>query len=252
MAEFADIYAGQWILAAFVSKLEETGSAYESMSEISGITQLGIHPKNLKGDSLYIFSGYNNHEGYGFFVWDSIPGPGFGLTDDIFESRQGPQYALDYVLGTDTLLSIKEHYLDQDSSTTIAFQKILDSTGVTGIGVPGYDLVTRNVMLKGHYLVLDSAGSNRGIAHFDGPSGAITNFDFGHYTFSSDPIRGPSYSGDYIQFSKGENNYSTWRHLVFIAENDTIFLHQAEEVINSNDYLFELGNVVYYLLPHKE
>jgi hypothetical protein len=85
---FSEIFGGVWIPKKYVNEIERTKSAYLSQNAIPLISALTISKDNLKNDTLFVGSGLNNHEGYGFNIWNSKQPAEYKFSNNIFDWKE--------------------------------------------------------------------------------------------------------------------------------------------------------------------
>ena len=63
------ILHGNWIPIKYIRELKKTKSPIEASKVLVGYSELVVDTNEIKGDSIFIGGGWNNHEGGGFYMW---------------------------------------------------------------------------------------------------------------------------------------------------------------------------------------
>ena len=230
-----------------MNKIKKTKSAYISQNSIPLISELTITKNNLKNDTLFVGSSLNNHEGYGFNIWNSGENTEYKFSNNIFDWETEKKYLFEYN-ASNKLISITIKNENDKIENQIDFVKVLDSTFVSNYGGVGYEYIARKYLINGKYQIFDSLKNDLGIANFSPKTGQIENFEFGFYTIATDYVANPSYSSDHIIFRLEPEEYSGQKYLCVINRNDSILLYETEEIVTDSTYDFGLTYIKYYMI----
>lgn len=244
--DFAEIFGGVWLPKKYLNGIEKSKSAYLSKDLIPQIAALTIDIKNLKDDTLFVGSSLNNHEGYGFDIYDNDSLASFTFSNNIFNWDDEKEYLFTYDLA-DTTISIIVENSNGKIENRIDFSKVLGPEYVSNHGGFGYQYISRKALMNGKYQILDATGKELGVANFEPVTGLIQHFIFSYYAITTD-FTGPHYQGDYILLRHGSNKYSGQEYLTIINRNDTILLYDTKEVITDSTFDIGLKNIKYYLV----
>lgn len=244
---FSELFGGVWLPKEYVNEIIKTKSAYLSRNSIPEIAELAITKKNLKKDTLFVGSSINNHEGYGFNIWNSEVTSEGHFSNNIFDWDKGKKYLFEYNL-SDKLISIVIKNGNGIVENQIDFVKVLDDKFISGYGGVGYEYIARKYSINGNYQILDSLKNELGIANFDPKTGKIENFEYGYYTIATDYIANPSFPSDHIILRLKPEEYSNLKYLCIINRNDSILLYETEEIVTDSTYNFGLTEIKYYLI----
>lgn len=244
---FSEIFGGVWLPKEYVNEIEKTKSAYLSQNAIPVISELTISKNNLKNDTLFVGSSLNNHEGYGFNIWNSKQSTEYKFSNNIFEWERERKYIFTYNIA-DKLISIITKNSNDDIVSQIEFVKVLEPEFVSSYGGVGYEYISRKFIINGKYQILDSLNNDLGIMSFEPKTGQINNFEFGFYTIVTDYMADPSYPSDHVILRLEPEEYSNQKNLSIINRNDTILLYETEEIVTDSTYDFGLTNIKYYLI----
>ena len=97
IASFDPLFHGVWVKSDYVNKILKTKSPYKSSDKLNGIVTLIIDTQKQTQDSLPVGSSLNNHEGYGFIVFQVEGHAPTSLTTDIVDyETESNFYELDY------------------------------------------------------------------------------------------------------------------------------------------------------------
>ncbi len=237
-SEINKIIQGIWLPKKYLNDIQKTKSAYISSRSIPTIAELQIEPKEIKNDSLYVISSYNNHEGHGITIW--------------FKNHNGKvkikSKNFDFDFSTtenDTILKL----ISKDNKST-EYLRISNSKYISDYGGKGYEIVARKIILNGKYKVLDSVKNDLGIANFNAENGKIENFDFKKYQILTD-YNEPTYEGDNLFLYKDEINIRNIAYYGIKREKDTLKLYSKKEYFENDEYGVKLDKVKYYLINTK-
>ena len=247
LKSFSDKFGGVWLPKEYVNEIKKTKSAYMSQNSIPLISELRITKNNLKNDTLFVGSGLNNHEGYGFNIWNSGEKTKNKFSNNIFDYETDKKYLFEYNV-SDKLISIIIKNKNDIVENQIDFVKVLDSKFVSNYGGVGYEYIARNYLINGKYQVLDSHKNDLGIANFDPKTGRIENFEFSFYLITTDYMGGPSYPGDHVLLRLEQEDYSSQKNLSLINRNDTILLYETKAIVTDSTYDFGLTDIKYYMI----
>jgi len=246
LESFSDKFGGVWLPKEYVNEIIKTKSAYLSQNSIPVISELTITKNNLKNDTLFVGSSLNNHEGYGFNIWDSDETTDNRFSNNIFEWETEKKYLFEYNL-TDKLISIIIKNGNGIIENQIDFIKVLNPEFVSNYGGVGYEYIARNYLINGKYQIFDSLKNDLGIANFEPKTGHIENFEYGFYTIATDYVANPSYPSDHIILRLEPEEYSSQKYLCIINRNDSILLYETEEIVTDSTYDFGLKDIKYYM-----
>jgi hypothetical protein len=247
LESFAVKFGGVWLPKEYVNEIKKSKSAYLSHNSIPIISELTITENNLKNDTLFVGSSLNNHEGYGFNIWNSGETKENKFSNNIFDWQTDKKYVFKYNVANKSISIL----ITNDNGVTenqIDFIKVLDSKFVSNYGGVGYEYIARNYLINGKYQILDSLKNDLGIANFDPKTGEIENFKYGYYTIATDYIANPSYPSDHIIFRLESEEYLNQKYLCVINRNDTILLYETEEIVTDSTYDFGLTDIKYYMI----
>lgn len=247
LKDFSEIFGGVWLPKKYVNEIEKSKSAYLSQNSIPEISELTITKKDLKNDTLFIGSSLNNHEGYGFNIWNSEPSTEFKFSNNIFDWDQENKYLFNYDLADTSISIIIKNHIDSIKNR-IDFVKILGSKFISNYGGVGYEYISRKSIINGDYQILDSLGNSLGIVNFEPKTGKIENFEFGFYTIVTDYVANPCYPSDHIILRLEPEEYSNQKYLSIINRNDTVFLYETKEIVTDSTYDFGLTDIKYYMI----
>jgi len=247
LESFSDKFGGVWLPKEYVNKIIKTKSAYSSQNSIPVISELTITKNNLKNDTLFVGSSLNNHEGYGFNIWNSEETEEKKFLNNIFDWQVEKKYEFKYN-ESDKSISIVITSDKGVAVNQIDFIKVLDSKFISNYGGVGYEYIARNYLINGKYQILDSLKNDLGIANFDPKTGLIENFEFSFYLIATDYMGGPSYPGDHVLLRLEQDDYSSQKYLSLINRNDTILLYETEEIVTDSTCEFGLTDIKYYMI----
>lgn len=243
--EFTEKFEGVWLPELYVNEIRKSKSAYLSRNSIPEISELTIHRRNLKNDTLFVGSSLNNHEGFGFTIWDSGQQENSSFSNNIFDWSKEKKYQFTYDL-TKKSISIICKNMEGKIDNQIDYIKVLEPEYVSNFGGVGYEIISREVTLNGKYQILDSLKKDLGVINFEPKSGKIQNFEFSHYSITTDFI-GPQYPSDYILLRLEQNKRKNQKYLSLINSNDTIILYDNKEIMTDSTYEIGLNEINYYL-----
>ncbi|MDA3815781.1 MAG: hypothetical protein PF486_00260 [Prolixibacteraceae bacterium] len=244
--DFVNTFGGVWLPEKYVNKIKESNSAYLSKNLILQISELTIHKRNLKNDTLFVGSSLNNHEGFGFNIWNTEHQIGCTFSNNIFEREKEKKYHFTYDLFKKSISIICKNN-DGKVESHVDYIKVLEPEFISNRGGGGYEIISRTFTINGKYQILDSLKNDLGIVSFEPETGQIQNFQYEYYAIDTDFI-GPLYSSDYILFRLKPEKYSAHEYLSVINKNDTILLYDNMEVMTDSTYDIELKNIKYYLI----
>ncbi|HBX83396.1 MAG: hypothetical protein A2W97_16465 [Bacteroidetes bacterium GWE2_40_63] len=247
LKDFSEKFSGVWLPKSYLYSIEKSKSAYLSHKAIPIISELSIHTKDLKNDTLYIGASLNNHEGYGFNIWNTGQLKGNEYLNNIFDWEKENKYLFVYNIA-DTTISIVFKGIKDSIESRIEFVKVLEYEFVSNYGGIGYDYISRKFIINGKYQVLDSNKNDLGVANFEPMTGKIKDFNYGYYTIATDYIANPCYPSDHIILRLNPEEYLTQKYLSIINRNDTILLYETEEIVTDSTYDFGLTSIVYYMI----
>ncbi len=245
LTEFTEKFEGVWLPELYVNEIRKSESAYLSRNSIPEISELTIHRRNLKNDTLFVGSSLNNHEGFGFNIWDSEQQENSSFSNNIFDWSKEKKYQFTYDL-TKKSISIICKNMEGKIDNQIDYIKVLEPEYVSNFGGVGYEIISREVTLNGKYQILDSLKKDLGVINFEPKSGKIQNFEFSHYSITTDFI-GPQYPSDYILLRLEQNKRKNQKYLSLINSNDTIILYDNKEIMTDSTYEIGLNEIKYYL-----
>jgi len=247
LKSFSDKFGGVWLPTEYVNEIKKTKSAYLSHNSIPVISELTITENNLKNDTLFVGSSLNNHEGYGFNIWNSGETKENKFSNNIFDWQTEEKYEFQYNLYDKTITIVITN--DKEiAKKQIDFIKVLDTEFVSNYGGVGYEYVARNYLINGKYQILDSLKNDLGIASFDPKTGQIENFKYRYYTIATDYVANPSYPSDHIILRLKPEEYLNQKYLCVINRNDSILLCETEEIVTDSTYDFGLTDIKYYMI----
>jgi len=244
--DFSEQFGGVWLPKKYLNGIEKSRSAYLSKELIPQIAALTIHKKNLKNDTLFVGSSLNNHEGYGFDIYDNDPQDAYTFSNNIFNWDEENKYLFAYD-PVDTTISIIIENRKGKIENRIDYNKVLGPEFVSTHGGFGYQYISRKTLMNGKYQILDALGNDFGVASFNPETGQIQHFKFSYYAITTD-FTGPHYPGDYILLRHEPNKYSGQEYLTIINRNDTILLYDTEEILTDSTFDIGLKNIRYYLV----
>jgi len=245
LTEFTEKFEGVWLPELYVNEIRKSKSAYLSRNSIPEISELTIHRRNLKNDTLFVGSSLNNHEGFGFTIWDSGQQENSSFSNNIFDWSKEKKYQFTYDL-TKKSISIIRKNMEGKIDNQIDYIKVLEPEYVSNFGGVGYEIISREVTLNGKYQILDSLKKDLGVINFEPKSGKIQNFEFSHYSITTDFI-GPQYPSDYILLRLEQNKRKNQKYLSLINSNDSIILYDNKEIMTDSTYEIGLNEINYYL-----
>ncbi len=245
LTEFTEKFEGVWLPELYVNEIRKSESAYLSRNSIPEISELTIHRRNLKNDTLFVGSSLNNHEGFGFNIWDSGQQENSSFSNNIFDWSKEKKYQFTYDL-TKKSISIICKNMEGKIDNQIDYIKVLEPEYVSNFGGVGYEIISREVTLNGKYQILDSLKKDLGVINFEPKSGKIQNFEFSHYSITTDFI-GPQYPSNYILLRLEQNKRKNPKYLSLINSNDTIILYDNKEIMTDSTYEIGLNEIKYYL-----
>ena len=246
LTEFSEKFGGVWLPEQYVNEIRKSKSAYLARNSIPEISELIIHNRNFKNDTLFVGSSLNNHEGYGVDIWETELKENCTYANNIFDWTKEKFFHFTYDLTNKTISIICEN-LKGELESKVDYIKVLEPEYISNFGGIGYEIISRECIINGKYQILDSLKRDLGIVDFLAKSGEITNFRFGHYTITTD-FNGAHYPSDYILLRLNPNQYSGQECLSIINKNDTILLYDNIEIITDTTYDIELKNIKYYLI----
>lgn len=246
LSDFSEIFGGVWLPKKYVTEIQKSKSAYLSRNSIPEISELTIHKRNVKNDTLFIGSSLNNHEGYGFNIWNSEQQIGYTFSNNIFDWEKEKKYHFTYDFAKKSISIICKNSKGQ-IETQVDYIKVLEPKFASNYGGAGYEYISRKFTINGTYQILDSLKNDLGIINFDPMTGQTQNFKFGYYTITTDFI-GPHYPSDHILLRLEPKEYSNQEYLSIINKNDTILLYDTKEIITDSTYDIGLKNIKYYMI----
>lgn len=249
LSSIKPIIQGIWLPREYVKDIYKTQSAYSSHNAIPDIAEMQINPDDIKNDTLYVGSSLNNHEGYGFRIWFVKRNDQIIIESDVRNWDSDQSYSeLKYKIAKDTILQLVTKNKIGIITDSIDYLRIRDKEFITQFGGLGFEYLARKILLDGTYEVFDSNKTSLGDVSFNADGASIEGFKHKFYTFQTDFIAGPSYSGDYIILRPNENDYQNTEAYVIQNISDTLVFFNTEEKVSDSDYEIVLKKEMYYLL----
>lgn len=249
LSSIKPIIQGIWLPREYVTDIYKTQSAYSSHNVIPDIAEMQINPDDIKNDTLYVGSSLNNHEGYGFRIWFVKRNDQIIIESDVRNWDSDQSYSeLKYKIAKDTILQLITKNKTGIITDSIDYLRIRDKEFITQFGGLGFEYLARKILLNGTYEVYDSNKTSLGDVSFNADEASIEGFKHKFYTFQTDFIAGPSYSGDYIILRPNENDYQNTEAYVVQNISDTLVFFDTEEKASDSDYEIVLKKEMYYLL----
>lgn len=170
---YKQIMQGNWIPNNYIEDLKKTMSPLASSNILSGYSELAIDTSQIKGDSLYVAGGWNNHEGGGFTVYfrqgqtnTSFP------TNNIDYDNKSSFTELGYEINnTDNSLILSQYNNDKKIIDKAYYTKTLG----TGTSLEeGLQYFVNSILMAGKYKLLNggqtveftNSGQVKGLANF--------------------------------------------------------------------------------------
>lgn len=155
ITKFTPIISGTWVLSDYVAALEKTRSPKEASAALKGPVMMQINPADMNGDTVYVGSSLNNHEGYTFYLYMRAGQDAYSLQTG-HTDESGGFYELAYEAGADTTLLLK-HY--SDDATLLDSKAYTKVTGPQGDESQPYGVayMANKVLFAGDYTLTEEA-----------------------------------------------------------------------------------------------
>lgn len=242
ISEFSPIIQGTWVLTDYIDALEKTKSPMEASAMLTGPVFMRIDPSEITGDTIYVASSMNNHEGYTFYLFMQQGADKQSLkTDHMDESGQG-SYELSYEINDDTTLFLRKYNDDKKLVSSRSFTKV---TGPQGADSQPYGVayMANKVLFAGEYTIRDEiTGETKEIELT--PDGFVEGMETHHtYYVFTDFMEEVETNLDEMLFDEHTRNQKGY---IFDIEGDTIMLFKAME--NEERTLLIKGPLTYTLV----
>lgn len=245
--EFTELFQGLWMPRNYLKKVSETKSIFLSQNEIPYISELRISKKSLLNDTLNIDSGINNHEGYGFKIWNSNQKRNCEFENNLANNFD-IKHNFYYSTKPDTIITITHFSKNKNTQIKTQYERIsLDFKNYQS----GYNYIANKEILSGDFEVFDSKKNKLGDFTFNPETGKVEGFEYDFYFIVTDYIANPGYPSDHVILRHTDKDYNTQKYLSIIRENDTIKLYDSKEIDSDTIFEFELAKLNYYLIRKK-
>lgn len=150
LQKFKPVIQGVWVKKDYIDKVIQTKSPLAAEDLASGLTTMYIQTDSLKGDSLMVNAGWNNHEGSDLTL-KFKPGKTsetilLGNFDLGFSIKNG-----------DTSIVLYGYNKEKNEYTTTWYVKALNKQKYLGDGL---DYLINKALIAGTYKMTDSLGKN--------------------------------------------------------------------------------------------
>lgn len=235
ISQFKPFIQGVWVKSDYIEKILATKSPLAAQDLASGLTTFNIQTDSIKGDSVKVAAGWNNHEGSELTLK--------------FQQGKTEQTILlgDFDLGYsikngDTTLVLYGYDKDKNEHTTTRYTKALNKQN--GLS-DGMDFLINRGLIAGNY-TLNNIPGNRGAITFTN-DGKVTGLaDFKTYALNTDFVAGPENNLDEILF----NLYSkAQKSFTFKINKDTLNIFDTRESADSINLIVD--KLEYKLIKQK-
>lgn len=235
--KFKPFIQGVWVKADYFNKVIKTKSPLAAADEATGITTMYINTDHIKGDSIVVSAGIDNHEG-GNPVLKFQPGK--NPSSIIFNDGE-----LSYsVENGDTVLTLLQFDEAKKLLIKTKYIKALNKQADDDIGY-GMNYIINKNLISGNYTLTDSLGIKTRVTFNN--NGKVSYFP-GLKTFFIDTDHGndPMSNLDNIVFNFNTKNYAFY---AFKINADTLNLYDTYANADSTELI--LGKLKYKLVRQK-
>jgi len=234
IAKFKPLLQGTWIKKAYIDKIAKTKSPLAAVDEAIDITAFSINTANIKGDSIIIPVGWDNHEG-----------------SDLTLSFKKGKRSSSLIFGAGELKADVDHgdtiitiYYPNGKNRVKAAQFIrANSQKIIQIG-DGMSRLVNKVLIAGTYALKDTTINTAITFNIDGQLNGFKNFK--NYSINFDLNVEPMDNLDEISFISDNKTHQSYS---FKFDSDTLKLYDTKP--NADSSLLVLDKLRYKLVKLK-
>ena len=223
--KFKPIIQGVWIKKDYIDKVVETKSPMAAQGLASGLTTMYIQTDSLKGDSLTVGAGWNNHEG-GDLTLKFKPGK---TSETILLGDFDLGYS---IKNGDTTIVLYGYDKDKNEHTTTWYIKAFNKQKDLGDGM-AY-LIDKGI-IAGKYNFTDSLGKSSSVLFTD--KGQVNGFkNFTGFSIQNDLGNEPMNNLDEIMLNGADK---TQKDYTFKIVADTLSFYDTKANADSTEMVVD-------------
>lgn len=234
MEKFRPLLQGTWVNKTYIDKVAKTKSPLAAVNEAEGMSSFSINTADMKGDSIIVPVGWDNHDG-----------------SDLSLSFKSGKRPSSLIFGAGELSVVVNHsdtvvtvYYPYDKGRIKATQFIrANSKEIMQIADGMYRLVNK-VLIAGTYNLQDTTANSVIMFGIDGKVNGFGNFK--NYTINIDLNSDAMDNLDEIHFNDNAKHYKSYS---FKFDGDTLKLYNTKP--NADSSLLVLDKLRYRLVRSK-
>ena len=221
--DFKHLAHGVWVKSDYIKMVVKSKSPYAAIDLAEGLTTMHIDTSKIRGDSLSVPAGINNHEGDNFILrFKQGKSPG---------SLQFAGGDLSYSINNkDTVLIFSKYNNESRRLEVTRYIKALNSTDPLGSDM---DYLINKNLFSGNYAMRSADGQVNNVKFSDG--GEVTGLPkIKTYYLLNDFVGDPMDDYDQVIFNLNAKNQQTY---AFVISGDTIKLYDTKPNADSSKML---------------
>ncbi|TSD63480.1 hypothetical protein FFF34_017980 [Inquilinus sp. KBS0705] len=227
ISQFKPIVSGVWVKKNYIKKLIKSKSPLAAADRATGLTTMLIDTAKLKGDSIIVAAGWNNHEGSNLTLRFQ---PGKNTTTIELGDDE-----LSYKIKNGDTTLVVYHYDEKTKETsTTNYIKALNTQPANNLGY-GMSYMINKGIISGIYQATDNTGKKFNAVFYD--NGKVSGFpDFNTYYVENDLGNGPMSNLDELIFELNGKNQKSY---AFIINKRKLDLYTTKANADSSELLLD-------------